>query len=338
MSTTVIQENQLVDVQTAIQLIEEGHILTISGEEALLSQLPKGKWIGGTIPYFYLKGQNGRMDKTKVLISDFTSWVTNVDIQTLDTNTLKNVCTNGYENGFHFLILPAARDIHYSYALNAHNYDNLFTNPLIGLVAGVDLDELSKGRLSKTFNGLLGENYIDQAVVMHCELPPEKVARVEIINAFEPDDNKIIIEVPEDSFTVGDCIINGQPNNLYDYIQENNLDIKYPLVCDYAGATINVSFQQLNEEKREVIFYAPLFKGQKYTTSKAFSNYVEVFNNKVKEVLSNESNVVYNCNCILNYLYGELDKNEIGFSGATAFGEVGYILLNQTFTYLAIDA
>ena len=33
-------------------LIEAGKTLLLAGSESLLADLPKGRWIGGTIPYF----------------------------------------------------------------------------------------------------------------------------------------------------------------------------------------------------------------------------------------------------------------------------------------------
>jgi len=41
-----------VNLDQAIQLIQEGKIMHIAADESLLSQLPKGKWIAGTTPYF----------------------------------------------------------------------------------------------------------------------------------------------------------------------------------------------------------------------------------------------------------------------------------------------
>ncbi|MEL6538540.1 MAG: hypothetical protein AAFQ98_24170, partial [Bacteroidota bacterium] len=235
-----------------------------------------------------------------------------------------------------FLIIPALRDIHLSFSLNAPDYEQLFTNPLIGLVAGADLEEFTNGKLSKTYNGATGDSYTDAGVVLHAKLPANKVARLEIINVFEPA-NDITIEVESDGFVVDQCKINGESQSLYAYMKEHNIDITYPLVCDYAGATVNVSFQRFDDEKKEVVFYAPLFKGKTYTLSKKFDSYVDTFKEKSTEFLSREDNIVYNCNCILNYLYGSLDKGSIGFSGPTTFGEVAYQMLNQTFSYLAVD-
>ena len=43
----------------------------------------------------------------------------------------------------------------------------------------------------------------------------------------------------------------------------------------------------------------------------------------------------FSCNCILNYLYGELEGKATGdFTGPVTFGEIAYMLLNQTLVRL----
>lgn len=336
MNETILKTNQLMTPAEVKELILQGNALVLSGEESLLKELPKGNWIGGTIPYFYLQGQNGRMDKEHIFVTNFSDHITDSEIRTYNNDDISNVCLKGFDNGFHFMILPALQKIHLNFALNAPSFPNLMDNPLVGLIAGADLDEFSKGKLARVFNGATGKMYSDEAVVLHASLPPGKVARLEIINVFEPDAT-YSIEVPEDTFTVTDCIINGKVENLYDFIFRNKIDISYPLIADYAGAKINTSFQRLDAEKHQVVFYGPLFKGKIYNFAKPVQSYTHAFEQKIKTTMSHENQLIFNCNCILNYLYGELDKHDIGFSGPTTFGEVAYNLLNQTFTYLTID-
>lgn len=331
-----IQENKLLTVSTASELILGGRVLVIFGDEALLTNLPKGNWIGGTTPYFYLKNECGRLDRTKVFVSDFTEAINDYNIITLEEHELPTIGTGGFENGFSFLAIPGLQQIHHTFALNSLDYPNILSNPLIGLIAGTTIDEYGNGKLPKVINGKTLEVTSLNAVVMHCSLLPSKVARMEIVNVFERS-NKNSIEVFEDTFTVKDCLINGELANLYHFIEENEIDVQNPLVCDYAGAAINVSFQFLNKTTKEVSFYAPLFKGKKYFFTKKELAYHEAFAEKISDVLLRETNIIYNCNSILNYLYGELDKHDIGFSGTAAFGEIAYGLLNQTFVYLAID-
>lgn len=45
----------------------------MAGEEALLRQLPKGQWIGGTIPYFITPSGGGAVSQDKIFVTDITA-------------------------------------------------------------------------------------------------------------------------------------------------------------------------------------------------------------------------------------------------------------------------
>jgi len=45
----------LYSIQETVNAIMTGKTLYLAGDEKVLSQLPKGNWIGGTIPYFMTK-------------------------------------------------------------------------------------------------------------------------------------------------------------------------------------------------------------------------------------------------------------------------------------------
>ncbi|MGC4068398.1 MAG: hypothetical protein QM784_27885 [Polyangiaceae bacterium] len=47
----------LTDLKTVVTMLENGKSLILAGDERALRQLPKGQWIGGTIPYFM--GESG---------------------------------------------------------------------------------------------------------------------------------------------------------------------------------------------------------------------------------------------------------------------------------------
>ncbi len=151
-----IKENSLIEVAKAAELIEQGKVLVVSGADELLQQLPKGNWIGGTTPYFYLKGEYGRMDKTKLLVTDFSEYIDEFRIETVTEQTIEKICVDGFANGIDFLILPAMQKITSSFALHSPKYENLYTNPLYGVVSGRELSEFTKGIPSKTYNGFLG--------------------------------------------------------------------------------------------------------------------------------------------------------------------------------------
>ena len=55
-------------------------------------------------------------------------------------------------------------------------------------------------------------------------------------------------------------------------------------------------------------------------------------------MMSFASALFFSCNCILNYLYSELEgKKTGGITGPITFGEIAYQLLNQTMVYLTIE-
>ena len=39
-------------VEEAAAIIKEGKLLMLAGDHSVMQSLPKGNWIGGTIPYF----------------------------------------------------------------------------------------------------------------------------------------------------------------------------------------------------------------------------------------------------------------------------------------------
>jgi len=328
--------NELKSVQEVVDLIEEGRHLVINGEAKLFEKLPKGNWIGATQSYFYLDGKKGCFDESKLFVSDFTDISKDIKILTYTEENIKDVPSSGFDNGFNFLVLPALSDIHLSFALNSPKYKQLYKNPLLGLIAGTSLEKFSKGEPSKVFNGKIGESYTNKGVALHVELAESLVARLEIVNVFEAD-TTATIEVEQTGFIIEECLVDGVKTNLYDYLQKHNLDISFPLVCDYNGAMINTSFQRLEDNSKKVVFYAPLFEGKTYKFAKPLKNYAEQFRAKVEKAEIKKEAMIYNCNCILNYAYGELEKEDIGFSGPTTFGEIAYHLINQTFTYLLID-
>jgi hypothetical protein len=102
------------------------------------------------------------------------------------------------------------------------------------------------------------------------------------------------------------------------------------------GARINTSFQNVDETEKVVNLYAPVFRDVEYKIAKPVSDYVTEFNQLVPKDIGDS--VFFSCNCILNYLYAELEgKKTAGITGPMTFGEVAYQLLNQTMAYIMIE-
>lgn len=312
--------------------INQGQNLLLAGDEKLLEQLPAGNWIGGSIPYFMTE-QGGLSTRDMLHVTELPDCVSQVSIQAYDKDTIANVYTDAAKNDFSLIIIPASSPTHFEFALHAPGYPDFAVRPLVGWISGVHLDDLDRIR-PKAFSGPTRTVLEDDAVVMHAALPPTQVADVGILNIFEQSSGDTIT-FPGDGFSAREVLINGVKANLAEYIAAKRLDTRLPLVADYYGAMVNVSFQHVDAAKREVQFYAPVFAGLPYKHARPIENYVQQFTSRMPTKLSGQ--IIFSCNCILNYLYSELEgKQTGGITGPITFGEVAYQLLNQTLVYLAI--
>lgn len=327
-----MQQDILTTAEVA-KRISDGQTLLLAGEEKLLGQLPKGKWIAGTIPYFITPEQGGMVSQDKIFVTDISAMAAEVEIKVYDENQLTQVYMEGGDSGFSFIIVPAMSSVHSAFAINGPNYKDFGARPLIGWVSGVHLDDLGKVT-PKVFNGQTGEMTDQAAMVMHVTLPAGKTVDVGIVNLFEQSDGDTLT-FPADGFSCTDVNVNGAKENFVTYIEKNNLDTKLPLVADYYGALINTSFQGMDQATGEVKFYAPVFSGVRYKHAKAVADYASAFTAQLSEIGLADDSVVFSCNCILNYLYSGLEgKNTSPFVGPITFGEIAYQLLNQTLVYL----
>ena len=318
-------------VDKVIEFINQGKLMSLSGDEKALKQLPKGNWIAGTIPYF-MDDDVGKFDQDKIFVNFLDNNIIDFEIKTYDENSIDQIISDSYNNGYTLLIIPAFQKIHHDFALKAENMEGLYNNPVVGWISGVDLNSYD---IPKTFNGKSGQKYEDKAVAIHAKLPDNYFAQVEIVNIFERDENSPSIEFFFDSFDVLNCIIDGKEANLAEYIHQNNIDTKLPLIADYSGASINVSIKEVDIENGLVSFYAPVFESKVYKFAKPIQNYLKRFESKTLDYNVNNE---FSCNCILNYLYGGFEGQKINnIKGPITFGEIAYQLLNQTLVTLTVD-
>ncbi len=323
---------KLLSLDEVIKKITNGDSLVLAADENLLAKLPKGKWIGGTIPYF-MGDEGGVFTKSKIFADEVPVFANNINIKFYDEKSLPNIASDEYENGYTILIIPGFSSIHTSFAENSNHYKNIFLSPLVGWVSGIDLADVGK-ETPKVFNGMLGKKSDLQAVAMHVELPKNKVPNLDIVNLFEQG-NGDVITFPKTGFSADECFVNGSKKNLAEYLLENKIDTKLPLVADYYGAMINTSFSNVDKVKKTVSFYAPAFENIEYKIAKPIENYVNTFTEQISKL---NITPAFTCNCILNYLYSELEgKKTADITGPITFGEIAYQLLNQTMVYLNIN-
>jgi hypothetical protein len=208
----------------------------------------------------------------------------------------------------------------------------MFIKNIAGWVSGINLAK--DGQKPVTVNGLTGGVHTDKAVALHIQTPGDKTVSINIINIFEQDETAPVIEFVREGFKAETCLVNGKETNLADFLKENGTDTKLPLVGNYSGNGVNISFKAI--EDGVVHFYAPVFTGIEYRMAKRITDYEAVFNSRLKGHSDEKS--VFSCNCILNFLYGGLEgKNLDQFAGPITFGEIAYQLVNQTLVYVIVE-
>lgn len=311
--------------------IASGEHLLLAGDEAALAQLPGGSWIAGTIPYFMAE-HGGVIARDQVFVTEFPDFIERVEIATYDTESLSRVVQDGPDNGFTVLILPAGSAVHEHFALGAPLYPGFGSHPLIGWVSGVHLSELATAK-AKVISGVDPVPFGDRAVAMHVHMRRGKAVEIEIVNPFEQGEGDTIA-FEHSAMRVTDALINGERRNFAAYVTDKGLDTKLPLVADYCGTSINISIQQVDRERGEVALYAPVFAGIMYRHARPIGDYVAEFTRRMPKA---SDDIVFSCNCILNFLYSELEgKQTGGVLGPITFGEIAYQLLNQTAVYLQV--
>lgn len=310
--------------------VASGQVLLLAGDEALLAQVPRGKWIGGTIPYF-MDGGEGLCSRDQIFVTEIPQSVKSVEVRRYDETNINQICLDAPSSGFTALLLPCGSPVHGEYARNAANFEEMFLKPVVGWVTGMHLDDLGRQTAKTACGGGPGLS-ATFAVAMHVELDPRYHVELDILNPFVPGDGDVI-EFPEDGFHARQCVVNGVQTNCARYFTEINKDPKLPLAANYNGTIVNVSVQAVNVAEGTVDFYAPVFRGVEYRIAAAQTPST-VANGDVVE-----TQPLFACNCVLNYLNGFMvGQDGCALRGPVTFGEIANLLLNQTLVRLFVRA
>jgi hypothetical protein len=321
---------ELQTLEEAIRLVERGGPLLVAADASLLAALPRGPWIGGTTVYF-MTSTGGKLDREHLYVTELQPPLTSVTIRTYAETELSQIPSHYPEHGCSFIVLPSGSRTHLLFARDCASYPGLFHQPLVGWNAGVHLSDVDR-IAPLVFDGTTGESFENRAVVMHGILDDGFDARLEIHNPFTVGSGDVIT-FPNDGFSVADCAINGARRNFAEYLLEHSVDTRWPLIADYGGEQVNVSFQGIDLSNRRVRFYAPVFAGVEYRLSEALEDFSKIFESRPSLVPPAAS---FSCNCVLNFLYGHLEGRRTGqVSGPVTFGEIAYIQLNQTQVFLS---
>jgi hypothetical protein len=320
---------RLLSVEETVALIQAGKPLLLAGDGDLLASLPRGRWIGGSIPYF-VTPQGGCCIRDRIFVDDLTGLVhENARITVYRGPDISRIYTDARPDHVRFVIMPAASPTHLAFALGAPSFPNFASVPLIGWVSGVHLKEIGK-RAPTVFDGSGTEGLQDAAVVLEMALPSGSSGNIRIVNPFSVDLSSPVIQFEQTGFSAQTALVNGERLDFSAFLKNNSHDGRFPLVGNYCGAGINVSIQSVHETK--VDFYAPVFEGVQYRLARPLLDYRGMMQSQLEGHWSGTC-----FNCILNYLYGKLEGHVVGSAAyPCTFGEIGYQLMNQTFVHLDI--
>lgn len=316
------------DFQAALAK-ETEKLFAVAGDEKLLRRLPKGNWVGGTIPYLMTEEEGALITRDSLFVQQLPRDERAAPkISIYDAKTIRRITEDAPASGYTFLMIPVFSDVHLAYGRDAPTFKDIFSHPIVGWITGIHLDDLGKEK-PKVFNGTTGEVFADRALACHVPLPAGKTAVVEIVNIFERTDGPDI-RFETDGYTVTDCSIDGEKTNFARWFTEKKADTQLPLIADYNGARINVSIQSVDPETGKSSLYAPVFRNRTYRLARPVPDYAQAFRT-ASAGLSHD--VPFACNCVLNFLYGKLEGARAGLPGPCTFGEIAYLLLNQTMVY-----
>jgi hypothetical protein len=314
------------EVQAAIAA---GERLFLAGSREALNQLPKGDWIGGTIVYFMTEA-GGLASHDRIFVTKVPCFALGAEAIDYGPKDLGRLYQDAPLNGVTFVVMPAGTEVLKTFAEEAPGYDGFLMRPMVGWVSGVPVDRIGKDAPA-VFNGKTGAVLEQRCAALHVTLPASRMADLEIVNIFEGGEGDVI-RFEKAGFQVTKCRVNGAEANLAEYLAAKGIQTEFPLVGDYNGTSINVSFQSIDAGARIVNLYAPVFPGVDYRLAKPVADYAGAFTNVIH---SEERAPDFACNCILNYLYGKLEgKKTANITGPITFGEIAHQLLNQTMVRL----
>lgn len=316
--------NALLPLDEVAALIRGGAVLSIAGRPAALAALPAGQWIGGTTPYFMTEAGGVVVDDDKVFVTDFSNFP-DVSVASYDARSLERISADAPDNGFALAILPYDSECHHRFATEAADYPMAFLKPTVGWIAGYDLSD-AQGFASVT-DGTTAKAHRDRAVVLHVTLPEDRMVQVEIVNLFAAD-GADVIRFDAISATPARCRVDGVEVDFADYVRgRGREDGTLPLVGDFSGGRINASIREIAGDV--VKLYSPVYPGVDYHFAAPVSDYAGEFRAALGS--AGDSETLWSCNCILNFLFGDLEGKAIGgVAGPITFGEIAYQLLNQT--------
>ena len=312
----------LYTIEEVSAMIREGNILLLSGDAGLLSQLPKGDWIGACTPRFVIYPEQKIETYDKIFVSKLPDFVTEMTICEYDINTIKNVFNDGPNNGFTVLSTPFGSPIAAEYIINVGSYENFAVRPVCGYTSGEPHHPEKSFAISGT-----GNTYTNKIVAMHVSLPENKYAEIQTFNPYKQGDGDSIV-FDRGGMILKDAYINGQKRNFAEYLTEVNYDTNVPFVANYSGEPVNVIINMIEED--HVLMATSVLENIEYREA--------VINYSISEPEVISDKVFFSMTCMANYVHPEICTRFLKkMNGPVSFGGIAYHFIGCTTIFLTID-
>src|SRR2546427_1517276 len=93
-----------------------GRLYAVAGDERLLARLPRGNWVGGTIPYLMTDEDGGLTTRDSLMVQELvTDERATPKTSVYDKETIARVTADAPAHGYTFLMMPAFSEVHLAY-------------------------------------------------------------------------------------------------------------------------------------------------------------------------------------------------------------------------------
>lgn len=313
----------------AAGIIRAGAVAVFAGSEQALATLPPGQWIGGTTIYF-MTSAGGVVDTDHVFCTILDEAL-EARFAHFQAPSLSKLTAGQYGHGLTYLMVPAFSAAHQHFAVEAPSFPDLYQQPVMGWVTGVPFADIGSQR-PQAFFGPSGEKFDDAVLALYLRLPERIRPVLDMVNPFTRGDGPDIV-FPHTGFEARDCLIDGVPARIGDHLAQ--CDTRMPLVADYAGTLMNVSVRDTDSATGVARFFAPVVAGEPYRMAQPVSDVRAAYTHGAPAIQPPDTTL--SCICLLNFLYARLEgKSAGGYVGPVTFGEIAYILVNQTLVRMSL--
>jgi hypothetical protein len=314
-------------------LIKAGRILLVAGDEAELTQLPEGKWVGGTVSGF-LTPDGFTLPAGQLIYADLSQIALRVELRLFDSIQIQSLSEYYPCNGFALAILPGYSAFLENIATHMSDWQGLYNIPLAGWVSAVPLAEIGH-RQPKVFCGT-GTAWDDHAAIMYVTLPDATYAELNVVNPFCSAIGPAI-RFSESGYRLSaPCMADGQSVRLIDLITNGTVDASLPLIADRDGALVNNSIINIESATGDITFLSPIETELVYHFAEASSIFKEALRRAVAGINLPEAALASVCVACLPHFSADIRPMLPAIAPVT-FGQIGYTVLTQTITSLNLS-